>query len=146
MRRIIPSEQSVQIYIDGAARGNPGAAACGIVIKTVEGKLLKELWFSIGKATNNFAEYQALLGALRYALQQGYRRVRLYSDSQLLTRQIQGKYKVRKSDLMALHRQACEMIERLESFSISHIPREKNGAADRLANLALDSGPEGPQA
>ena len=135
----MPSTESVLIHIDGAARGNPGPAACGVIVKSVQGKILEEVARPLGRATNNLAEYQALLAALECSLERGYQRVKMYSDSQLLTRQINGEYKVRNADLLPLYRRAREMIARLDSFSITHVPREKNRDADRLANQALDS-------
>ena len=135
-----PSNAPVQIHIDGASRGNPGPAACGIVVESAKGELLKELAHTFGKTTNNVAEYRALLAALEYAVEAGYPDVALYSDSQLLTRQILGEYKVKKPDLIPLHRRAKELIARFESFSITHVPREENREADRLANQVLDGG------
>lgn len=135
-----PSDAPVQIHIDGASRGNPGPAACGIVVESADGERLKEIALPIGPATNNVAEYKALLAGLEYALQAGYSRVRFFSDSQLITRQIQGSYKVKKPDLIPLHRKAKELIARLQTFSIAYIPREENREADRLANQALDGG------
>ena len=139
-----PSDAPVQIHIDGASRGNPGPAACGIVVESAQGERLKELALTLGRTTNNVAEYRALLAALEYAVQAGYRDVALYSDSQLLTRQILGEYKVKKPDLIPLHRRAKEMIARFESFSITHVPREENRQADRLANRVLDGGELSP--
>lgn len=139
-----PSDAPVQIHIDGASRGNPGPAACGIVVESAQGERLKELALPLGRITNNVAEYRALLAALEYAVQAGYRDVALYSDSQLLTRQILGEYKVKKPDLIPLHRRAKEWIARFESFSITHVPREENRQADRLANRVLDGGELSP--
>ncbi len=138
------SDAPVQIHIDGASRGNPGPAACGIVVESAQGERLKELALPLGRTTNNVAEYRALLAALEYAVQAGYRDVALYSDSQLLTRQILGEYKVKKPDLITLHRRAKEWIARFESFSITHVPREENRQADRLANRVLDGGELSP--
>ena len=134
----MPSTESVLIYIDGAARGNPGPAAYGVIVKNRKGEVLARVARSLGRATNNLAEYRALLAALECSLERGYHRVKMYSDSQLLTRQINGEYKVRNADLLLLHRRARDIITRLEAFSITHVPREKNRDADRLANQALD--------
>ncbi len=139
-----PSDAPVQIHIDGASRGNPGPAACGILVESAQGERLKELALPLGRTTNNVAEYRALLAALEYAVQAGYRDVALYSDSQLLTRQILGEYKVKKPNLIPLHRRAKEWIARFESFSITHVCREENRQADRLANRVLDGGELSP--
>ncbi len=124
--------------IDGASRGNPGPAAYGVIIETGDGRRLAELSHHLGPATNNFAEYQALLAALDYALAHHHLRLKVISDSELLARQIEGAYKVRSSDLRSLYDQARQMIARLQAFSIEAVPRERNRQADRLANRALD--------
>ncbi|MGH9351325.1 MAG: acyl-CoA dehydrogenase family protein [Terriglobia bacterium] len=126
------------IHIDGASRGNPGPAAYAVVVKTPAGQPVASFAKTLGSTTNNFAEYQALLAALRYATGNGGRRVSIISDSELLVRQIQGRYKVRSEDLKPLYDEALAMIRKLDSFSITHVLREKNREADRLANLALD--------
>lgn len=125
-------------YIDGASRGNPGPAAYGVVVETVEGERFAELQKTLGRATNNVAEYQALLAALDYALSHHHPRLKVISDSELLTRQIAGTYKVKSLDLKPLYEQARLRIARLEAFSIAHVRREQNRDADRLANQALD--------
>ncbi|MGH9444497.1 MAG: ribonuclease HI family protein [Terriglobia bacterium] len=130
------------VNIDGASRGNPGAAASAVVIKAADGAPVASFAKRLGKTTNNFAEYQALLAALEYALEHGQRRVRVRSDSELLVRQITGQYKVKSGVLKPLHHRARHMISQLDTFSISHIPRERNREADRLANEALDG--QGP--
>ncbi len=129
--------------IDGASRGNPGPAAYGVIIEASDGRRLAELNRCLGHATNNVAEYQALLAALDYALEHRYSRLKVFSDSELLARQIEGTYKVRHPDLKALHEQARRGISRLESFSIESVPREENRKADRLANKALDDSGRG---
>ncbi len=134
-----PAEtRDIVARIDGASRGNPGPAAYGVIIETGDGRRLAELSHNLGHATNNVAEYQALLAALDFALGHRYSRVKVFSDSELLARQIEGTYKVRHPDLKALHEQARRGISRLESFSIEAVPREQNRGADRLANRALD--------
>ncbi len=92
----------------------------------------------LGRATNNFAEYQALLAALSYGLESQQRHIKIESDSELLVRQIQGIYKIKSPDLKPLAERARELISRYESFSIRHVPRESNREADRLANESLD--------
>ncbi len=137
------SSSEVVAHIDGASRSNPGLAAYGVVIKTADGKQLDSLKKFLGQASNNVAEYEALLAALDYALRSGHRRLKVLSDSELLTRQIEGTYKVKSPDLKPLHERARQMIARLEKFSIEHVPREQNREADRLANQALDAAERG---
>lgn len=126
------------IHIDGASRGNPGPAAYAVVVESSDGAPVASFAKKLGIATNNFAEYQALLAALRYAEQNSARQVRVVSDSELLVRQIQGRYKVRSEDLKPLYDEAKGLIGQLDSFSIAHTLREGNRQADRLANQALD--------
>ena len=130
-------------HIDGGSRGNPGPAAYGVVIKTAEGEPLTSFAKFLGRATNNFAEYSGLLAVLEYALEHGYSRLRVLTDSELMARQISGQYKVRSLDLKPLHQEAQTMIARLESFSIRHVYREQNREADRLVNKALDDAERG---
>ena len=124
--------------IDGASRGNPGPAAYGVLVETSEGERLATFAKCLGQTTNNFAEYQALLAALEYALQHKHLRVKVFSDSELLVRQMQGAYKVKSRDLKPLYDRAQKIVAQLESFDIQHVPREQNREADQLANQALD--------
>jgi acyl dehydratase/ribonuclease HI len=124
--------------IDGAARGNPGPAAYGILIRRPDGKTHESLGKYIGRTTNNVAEYYALIAALDYAAASGIRRLRVYSDSQLIVNQIKGIYKVKHPDLRPLHERAKKQAAALESFTIQYVPREQNRDADDLANAALD--------
>lgn len=126
------------LHIDGASRGNPGEAAWGVHVSDDRERTLAELRGRIGRATNNVAEYQALVHALRWALGQGAQRVRVLSDSELLVRQMQGRYRVKNPGLAALHGEAQALLSRFEEASLAHVPRERNREADRLANLALD--------
>lgn len=132
--------KSVLIWVDGAARGNPGPAAISAVIKDEQGATLARISRCIGKTTNNQAEYRALIAALEKAVQLGARKVSVYSDSELVVRQITGRYRVKKAELKPLFQKVTQLQSRLESFSISHIPRCQNTEADRLANEALDQG------
>ncbi len=134
----MPNPTEIVANIDGGSRGNPGPAAYGVVIKTAQGKAITEIAKRIGETTNNFAEYQGLLAALEYSLGHGYSRLRVLTDSELMTHQVNGRYKVRSPDLKPLHAQAQALIARLESFSIQHVYREQNREADRLVNQALD--------
>ena len=128
----------LQIHIDGASRGNPGEAAFGVYVAAPEGSTLAELYGYLGRATNNVAEYQALIHALRYALGHGARQVRIFSDSELVVRQMSGAYKVKHPDMIPLHREATRLASRIGGVALSHVPRERNRDADRLANRALD--------
>jgi ribonuclease HI len=124
--------------IDGASRGNPGPASYAVVLRDPSGKIVLELAKNIGRETNNVAEYFALLAALDYATSHGIRALRIRSDSELLVRQMQGRYKVKSADLKPLHERASKLARQLEYFIIEHVPREMNRDADGLANVALD--------
>jgi probable phosphoglycerate mutase len=143
-----PSSQTgwVTAHCDGGARGNPGPSGYGAVFTGPGGEPLAELSEFLGIRTNNYAEYSGLLGVLDYALQHGYRRLRVISDSELMVKQIQGKYKVSSPDLKPLWQEAKNRIAQLELFEISHALRHKNKDADRLANQAMDRGMKRPQA
>jgi acyl dehydratase/ribonuclease HI len=138
----IPSARQEGAYtanIDGAARGNPGPAAYGVIVRRPDGKKHESLGKYIGRTTNNVAEYYALIAALDYAAASGIRRLRVYSDSQLIVNQIKGIYKVKHPDLRPLHERAKKQAAGLESFTIQYVPREENRDADEMANAALDS-------
>ena len=134
----MPQSPDVIAHIDGASRGNPGPAAYAVVMESADGSRLTGFSEYLGEATNNVAEYEALLAALEYALRNRYRRIHVQTDSELLARQIQGAYKVKSPGLKPSHQRAGQMIARLESFSIQQVPREQNREADRLANQALE--------
>src|SRR5882672_5790964 len=125
--------------IDGAARGNPGPASYGLVLRRPDGTPLESLGKYIGRHTNNVAEYYALIAALDYAVANGIKRLRVQSDSQLIVNQINGLYKVKHPDLRPLHERAKKQAAALETFTIQYVPREQNRDADDLANAALDS-------
>lgn len=131
--------QKIIAHIDGGSRGNPGPAAYAVIVHTADGTRLASLSKYLGHATNNVAEYQGLLAALDYALEHNYRRLKVISDSELLTRQINGQYKVRNANLKFLYERASTLIAQLDSFSIDHVRREHNQEADRLANEAMDT-------
>jgi len=126
--------------IDGASRGNPGPASYAVVIRDPGGKVVLELAKRLGRETNNVAEYHALLAALDYAVNQRIAALRIRSDSELLVRQMQGRYKVKSADLKPLHERASKLARQLSYFTIEHVRREENRDADALANVALDSG------
>jgi ribonuclease HI len=130
----------INAHCDGGARGNPGPAGYGAVIKDDAGHMLAELSEFLGFKTNNFAEYSGLLGCLQWALDNGHKQMRVVSDSELMVKQIQGKYKVNSPDLRPLWEEARRRIARLDGFQISHALRHKNKDADRLANDAMDRG------
>lgn len=129
--------KKVVIRSDGVSRGNPGPAAIGAIIRDERGRLLASISQPIGRATNNQAEYRAIIAALEKALALGARQVELNSDSELMVRQIKGQYRVRKEALRPLYQRVKELQSRLEGFTIKHIPRQQNREADKLANAAL---------
>lgn len=131
-------EDCVFATTDGAARGNPGPAAYGVIFADAKGKVLKTLAEKIGKATNNVAEYRALIAALTYAKEQGWKALAVKTDSQLMARQILGQYKVKHADMKPLHAQAKDLIAALDYFRITDVPRSQTAEADALANKALD--------
>ncbi len=128
------------IFTDGASRGNPGPAAIGVTIKDEQGRLITSLSQRIGKATNNQAEYRAVIAALEEATRLDARWVDIKMDSELVVKQINGEYRVKKATLKPLYQQVKQMQGALESFTITHIPRRQNTEADKLANRALDIG------
>jgi len=127
-------------HIDGGSRGNPGPAGYGAYIADAEGRRLAELSEFLGVQTNNFAEYSGLIAALEYAVEHGYSRVQIISDSELLVKQMKGQYKVRSESLLAIYQEARALVRRLERFEIRHVLRHLNKDADRLANAAMDRG------
>lgn len=127
----------VKIYTDGAARGNPGPAGIGVVIKQ-DGKVLLEVSDYIGKATNNIAEYSACIRGLTEALALHAKEVEVISDSELLVKQIKGEYKVKNDGLIPLFAQIQSLIRKFRKFSISHTRRENNKHADELSNRGID--------
>lgn len=129
---------SLQLHVDGASRGNPGEAGFGVFATDAGGDEVASLYGYLGTATNNVAEYQALIHALRFAHGRGVASVRVFSDSELVVRQMNGEYKVKHRDMQPLHREARSLLARFEAASIEHVPRERNREADRLANRAVD--------
>ena len=125
-----------RLTIDGAARGNPGPAAAAFVLEE-DGEEIVECARKIGRATNNIAEYTALIDGLKEALQRRLEGLVIRTDSELLARQLTGEYRVRKKHLMPLASEAHVLLRRLDSWSIQHIPREENRRADSLCDKAL---------
>lgn len=130
---------AITANIDGGARGNPGPAAYGVVIRNAKGEVLEEWGEHLGLQTNNVAEYSALLAALKYAVEKNYPSLKVLSDSELLVRQMHGRYKVKNPALQELFDRAQALVRRLQQFSVEHVPRERNKEADRLVNQVLDS-------
>ena len=128
----------ITAYIDGGARGNPGPAGYGVSIQDADGTVIHELYGGLGVATNNIAEYNGLLAALRWAAAQGHRKVHIRADSELLVKQMRGEYKVKNEGLKPLFLQACALIRSIGDVSFEHVRREFNKEADRLSNLGMD--------
>jgi ribonuclease HI len=126
------------IFADGASRGNPGQAAIGITIRDERGRLITSISRRIGRATNNQAEYRAIIVALEETAGLDTDRVDIKTDSELVVKQINGEYRVKKATLKPLYRQVKQLLGALESFTITHIPRRQNIEADKLANKALN--------
>ncbi|MBC5823371.1 MAG: ribonuclease HI family protein [Candidatus Eremiobacteraeota bacterium] len=135
----VATDDACAIYTDGGARGNPGPAAAGGVIVGPDGAVVAELSQYLGVATNNVAEYRALILTLERALEAGFRRAILYMDSELVVRQLGGAYKVKDEKLLTLHAQARRLLRRFDDVSIHHVRREKNKHADALVNAAIDA-------
>jgi ribonuclease HI len=125
-------------YIDGASRGNPGPASYAVVVKAPDGQTQFEIGKYFGRATNNVAEYYGLIAALDAAQSRGITRLLIRSDSELLVRQMQGRYKVKSADLKPLYERALKLSRGFAFFAIEHVPREQNSEADALGNRALD--------
>jgi ribonuclease HI len=127
-------------HIDGGARGNPGPSGYGVVIHDPSGSKVAELSEYLGHHTNNYAEYQGLLAALRYAVEHGIKALKVVSDSELMVRQMKGIYKVKNPELRKLYEEGQPLVRKLDYFEIRHAMREQNVDADRLANEAMDRG------
>ncbi len=130
---------AVRVNVDGGARGNPGPAAIAAVVTDPDGNVLSEEGRAIGKATNNVAEYRALLLGMELAAALGAEQVELIGDSELIVRQVEGRYKVKDANLRELHTEVHQALAALPSWSIRHVRREHNAAADRLVNATLDA-------
>lgn len=126
------------MHVDGGARGNPGPAAAACVVSDPSGEVLEECARLLGSVTNNVAEYRALLLGLERARALGASEVEIVNDSELIAKQVQGLYKVRKEDLRPLHREALAALAQFERSSIRTVPRAQNERADALVNAALD--------
>ena len=131
------------LYCDGASRGNPGPASIGFVLLDPEGDTVVEMGSTIGVATNNVAEYQALLAGLEAARSRGVTSLEVRLDSLLLVRQVKGEFRVKAENLKPLHRQAAALLGEFGQVEVVHVRRHLNERADALANLALDEEGEG---
>jgi ribonuclease HI len=134
----------VIVSTDGAARGNPGPAGIGVVVTDGRGRTLAEIAEGIGPATNNVAEYRAVLAGLEAAAELGARKVLVRSDSRLLVEQLSGRFRVKNPRLIRLHEQARALMKGFREVAFEHVPREKNKDADRLANRGVDEWLAGP--
>jgi probable phosphoglycerate mutase len=134
---VIPSD-AIVAYIDGGARGNPGPAGYGVRVEKPDGTLVEEFCESIGTATNNVAEYKALVAALEWAKQHEHKKVHVRSDSLLLVQQMLGRFKVKHPNLQPLYAKARLLAHEIGRVTFEHVGREKNAHADRLANDAMD--------
>jgi ribonuclease HI len=137
-RKRTESVTGVRAFADGASRGNPGRAACAAIIYDAGQRELLRRYRMLGQATNNAAEYEAVLLALELCRQLGAQEVRLHLDSELVVRQIEGRYKVKHPDLKHYHARVMATSRHFESFAAVHVPRKDNAEADKLVNAALD--------
>jgi len=147
-----PTDQELYVWTDGGARGNPGPAGIGAVVTRPDGTVLAEVAEGIGWATNNVAEYRAVIAGLERAKALGARRVRVRADSLLLVQQLRGVWKVKNAGLQPLRDEALRLVAGFDRVVFEHVPRGRNRAADALANQAMDAqgpldaptGPAGP--
>ena len=126
------------VNVDGGARGNPGPAAIGVVVRDGDGAVVEELGEKIGETTNNVAEYRALLKGIELAAAHGATELELVGDSELVVRQVEGRYKVKNAGMKTLHAEVKKALAVFDSWSIRHVRRAENADADRLVNEALD--------
>ncbi len=130
--------ERVVIFTDGTAEPNPGPAAIGATIKDEQGRLITSISQPIGRTTNNQAEYRAIITAMEKAIRLGAKQVEIRSDSELVVRQIDGRYRVKNASLKPLYQKVKQLQSQLAGFTITHIPREENTEADSLASMALE--------
>jgi ribonuclease HI len=128
------------VNVDGGARGNPGPSAVGVVVRDADGGVLEERGERIGRATNNVAEYRALLLGIELAAAHGATELDLVGDSELIVKQMRGEYKVKDATMRELNAAVKAALRRFDSWSIRHVRRAENAEADRLVNQALDGG------
>ena len=128
------------LMVDGAARGNPGPAGCGAFIRDPEGVARKKLCRYLGTTTNNVSEYEGLLMGLQSALAMGAKRIHIESDSELMVKQLNGLYRVCDEKLKRLYRRALALLQQFDSYRLTHVRRERNRIADKLANQGVERG------
>jgi ribonuclease HI len=133
----------LKVNVDGGARGNPGPAAIGVVVRQGD-DVVAEVSERIGEATNNVAEYRALLAGIARAAELGATELELVGDSELVVKQVRGEYKVKNAGIKPLHAETLSALDGFESWSIEHVRREDNAEADALVNQALDAGGTAP--
>ncbi len=134
-----PQRRALVVHVDGGARGNPGPAAIGVVISNADGEVIEELSETIGPATNNVAEYRAVLRALERAQELDATELEIIGDSELIARQLTGAYKVKHPSMKPLYEQAQAALRGFERWRIRTVPRAENARADALVNAALDA-------
>ena len=130
--------ETITLQFDGGSRGNPGPAGIGVVLRAADGTPLVTLGRFIGRATNNVAEYKALITAMEKARELGARKVRILGDSELVVKQMRGEYRVKNPDLRVLYEEAIGLLHEFDAATIEHNYRDSNALADKLANLAMD--------
>jgi ribonuclease HI len=135
---VAEAPEKLVVNVDGGARGNPGPAAIAAVVQGPGGEVLEERGERIGHATNNVAEYKALLLGIELAAARGAAELELVGDSELVVKQVKGEYKVKDANMRKLHAEVKAALRPFEQWSIRHVRREKNAEADRLVNEALD--------
>lgn len=134
----IETQRRVFVFSDGASRGNPGPAGAGAVVKDAQGNVLAQLKQGLGKTTNNVAEYKGLILGLHKAQELGAREVEVRADSELMIRQLNGKYAVKADGLKPLYNEAMALLKSFPKWSAEHVPREENELADAMSNKAID--------
>jgi ribonuclease HI len=132
------SEKSYKLFSDGACRGNPGIGGAGAVITDTDEIIIWEGKEYLGHCTNNIAEYKALILGLNGALSRGYKNLKVYLDSELLAKQINGSYRVKNENLKVLMKDVRDLLVSFDNVEVKHVPRLHNSHADKLANLAID--------
>lgn len=131
-------EAAAILYVDGAARGNPGPAGIGLVLTDASGKTIAEKKQFIGESTNNVAEYQGLVQGMNFARKKGLKKLLVRTDSELMAKQMLGEFRVRNPQLLVLYNQAMTLAAQFQEFAIEHVRREANKRSDILANMAID--------
>lgn len=136
--------QQATLFADGGSRGNPGPAASGAVLVAPDGSILREVGRFLGVATNNVAEWNALLSGLEAARELGLQSLAVRMDSELVVKQLRGEYRVKHPDLQPLHRRALALLRQFSHVDIQHVPRKQNALADAVVNRVLDQEASAP--